>query len=493
MTRATISTVTLLAAATLLAGPAHADPMNYQRYVIGERSLGMAGAYTAAVDDPMALYYNPGALPFADAAAVSASKSVYGADKRTIQNGFVPNFGKAVDAKDLDTTDDLTWPSTLTLTIGFGKKRPKGGGVRHAIGFAMLVPNQESSQYRAKYKGATGGFPDTETFFLSESYRTVWTGVAYAFKPTKRWGFGLAGYFSNYNYTRRLDTNTFDPPDDTSACGDAGCGDLDAVESMLRIKVNSLIFRLGVLWAPTKHWRVGLAVTSPSIFLRRVSNGSLDQTFGVAAVQDPAAASARLYTDDYTLKVAGYEPTAITLGVAAMIEDRFTADLDASFHFPVSYSRIQGDPVAARAAIDATASPEWFDKGVVRRVDRGPVCNVNLGGEFLFKYGVFTDFSAAPDVVPSATPQLTHVTRLGGTLSLGHKGDDHDITIGVIGTYGAGEASVYNPPSTLADGELPFQPERYSESTIFVFVAGVQKAFATKAEEFLDKIVDGQK
>ncbi len=103
------------------------------------------------------------------------------------------------------------------------------------------------------------------------------------------------------------------------------------------------------------------------------------------------------------------------------------------------------------------------------------------------------DLSAAPDVVPSAAPQLTRVNRLGGTLSLGHKGDDHDITIGVIGTYGAGEASVYHPASTLAEGELPFQPERYSESTIFIFVAGVQKAFATKAEELLDKIVEGPK
>jgi hypothetical protein len=483
----------LTAALSLLALSARADPMNYQRYVIGERSLGMGGAYTAAADDAMALYYNPGALPFADAPEVSASKSVYGADKRTIRNGFVPDFGSAADARDLDTTTDLTWPSTLTLMIGFGRKKP--GAVRHAVGFAMLVPNQESTQYRAKYEGATGDFPEVQTYYLSESYRTVWTGVAYAFRPTRRWGFGLAGYFSNYNYQRRLDTNTFDPPDDLSACADAMCGEMELVESMLRIKVNSIVFRAGALWKPTVNWRLGLAVTAPSIFLEGISKGTLDQTFGVASTSDPANGSARLYTDDYKLKVAGYEPTSIRLGVAAIVPNRFTADLDGSFYFPVTYDRILGDPVAQRAAADADASPEWFDAGVVHRVVRRPTGNANLGGEFLFKYGItvrtgiFTDFSAAPDVMPSDTPQLTRVNRLGGTLSIGHKGEDHDITLGVIGTYGAGEASVYNPPSALAAGEHAFRPERYSESTVFVFVAGVQKALADKAEELLDKMV----
>lgn len=487
--------VHICALALLLATSAGADPTNYQKYVIGERALGMAGAYTAAADDSMAIYYNPGALPFADASTVSGSKSVYASERRIIRNGFVPDFGSSKDAVDLDTTTDLSWPSTLTLMIGFGKKNPKGNAVRHAVGFAMLVPDQEDYQFRAKHKGE-GTFPETQTYYLSESYRTVWTGVAYAVKPIRNWGFGLSGFFSNYKYSRRFDNNTFNPPYDTSTCSADGCGDLEITESLLRIKVNSLIFRAGALWMPAERWRVGLAVTAPSIFLKDISRGSLDQTFGYASSTDPADARTRLYSDDYKLSVARHDPGSLRAGGAYSIPDTFTVDLDVSFYFPVSYDRIKGDPVARRHESDPNASPEWFDNGVVHQVVRRPVVNANLGAEFLFNYGIilrtgiFTDFAAAPDVVMSELPQLSRVNRLGGAMSLGYRGHDLDITVGVIGTYGKGEASVFHPLAARRTNDPPFQPELYYESSILVFIAGVQKAFAIKAKQILDRIAD---
>jgi hypothetical protein len=101
---------------------------------------------------------------------------------------------------------------------------------------------------------------------------------------------------------------------------------------MLKIKVNSLVFRLGALFEATEQWRVGLSVTAPSIFLKQISKGSLDQTYGISSSDDPAGASARLYTDDYKLSVGGYDPASMCLGAAYMIPELFNVDLDVSFH-----------------------------------------------------------------------------------------------------------------------------------------------------------------
>lgn len=485
-----VGAIALLAAV----GEISADPTNYQPYVIGERSLGMAGAYAAAVDDSMALYYNPGALGFAGTTAVSASKSIYAADFRRITDGFVPAFEEQYTLKDLDTTNDLSWPSTLTFITSFRKNKKKGFSPRHTIGFAMLVPYQDYYSFRVKHKQP--GIADNQTYFLSESYRILWTGGGYGFRPTRKWGFGLSAFFSNYRYTRRYDTNWYNVPADLSVCAEAGCGELELVESILRLKVNSVVIRVGALYRPTKQWRIGLTATAPSILLRPISRGWLDQTKGISSTTDPTDVYSRMYTDDYKLAVAGFQPASVRLGGAFVIPRAFTVDIDATFHFPMSYRQIEGDAVADRLEDEPEASPEWFDPGIVRRIEHRPMGNVNLGAEFLFSYGwtvrtgLFSDFSAAPNVVPSNTPQLTQVHRIGGTFSIGHRGRDHDITIGVIGTYGAGHASVFYPVEARSPGEEAFQPAEYTDRAIYVFVAGAQKAVQDKARELWQKIVE---
>jgi len=488
----------LLAAviAAVLARPSAADPPNYQRYVIGERSLGMAGAYAAAVDDSMAIYYNPGALVFADTTAVSASKSIYAADHRTIRDGFVPNFSAPHDAIDLDGSNDLSWPSTLTFMTTFGKKKNRlGHKIRHSFGFAMLVPTQEDYSFRGKHHPAQG-VADNQTYYLFESYRTVWTGLAYAFRPHRSWGLGLSGFWSNDSYQRRYDGNYFNPPEDTSACDPIGCGELEFVESILRIKTNSLVFGAGVLFTPNDRVRLGLSFNAPGILMRGLSGGTLDQTMGMSSTSDPAAGTSRLYTDDYDLKVAAYDPASIRLGASYTLPLSFTVDLDLGFHFPGSYDRIIGDAVASRLEESPEASPSWFDPGIVRHIERRPVLNANLGTEVLLpkgwtvRTGLFSDFSSAPEVVAGDTPQLTRANRLGGAFSIGHRSKDHDITLGVIGTYGAGKASVFQPELSRGRDDSMFEPERYTERALFVFIAGVQKAVEKKAEELWKKLVD---
>ena len=54
--------LTVVLAVLCLAGMAQARDLNWQNYQIGERAVGMGGAFVSMVGDPASTYYNPAGL-----------------------------------------------------------------------------------------------------------------------------------------------------------------------------------------------------------------------------------------------------------------------------------------------------------------------------------------------------------------------------------------------------------------------------------------------
>ncbi|MFO8070908.1 MAG: hypothetical protein R6V85_03440 [Polyangia bacterium] len=498
-----------LIAVSLCAARAAADPTNYQRYVIGERALGMGGAQTAAVNDPMANLYNPAGMVFATSSMVSASKSIYSFDQREVKDGFVPSStSQSVDAQNLEHTNDLTLPSTLALVRQFGSRlHEEGGPRRHALGVAILVPSQDAFTLKAKWSAPQGSeLRDRETYRLTESYNQVWTGGSYALRVSEELGLGISAFLVTDRYQRGLSRTRFG---DIGAdeCQVTDCGFLEFWNSDLTVDSVSLLFRLGVLWAPHENWRFGAVISAPTILLPDVwlyaTEGRLDQTFGMGAVDGTADDRVEYYTDDYQLDVASYEPLAARLGAAYMWGGVFTADLDFSLHLPVSYHRIRNDPVMRRRWPEGRAgdnppenqeaSPYWFDPGVVRVVERRAVLNANAGWEAIIadtwtiRNGLFTDFSSAPPVVAGDEPQLSHVNRYGATLAVGYRNKGYDIAVGVMGAIGIGQAAVHHP----YDEQTPWRPAEMEERALYVFISGIQKAAVRGARKLYDEAREG--
>jgi long-chain fatty acid transport protein len=81
-----------------------ADQFHYQNIIIGDRALGMGGAYSAVADDSSGVYYNPAGLGFALSNDVSGSANAFYKKKVTYKkilpglnyeensNGSVPSF-----------------------------------------------------------------------------------------------------------------------------------------------------------------------------------------------------------------------------------------------------------------------------------------------------------------------------------------------------------------------------------------------------------------
>jgi hypothetical protein len=500
--------VAALVATALVGREAAADPTNYQRYVIGERALGMGGAQTAVVNDPMANLYNPAAMVFTTSTMVSASKCLYSLDSRRVKGGFIPasSFGaEGTDAVTLEQKNDLTLPSTLALSTKFGPRLEKSGSQRHAIGVAILVPSQDKFTLRGSWK-ASGDVRDSEMYSLSESFTQIWMGLSYAFRAIDELGLGISMFLSTTTFDRNMIQSRYASFTECDG-GIVNCGLMEFRESALSIDTVSLLFRVGGLWEPNPNWRFGLTVSAPSILIPDLklftTKGHLAQTYGVSSVAGSPDDRVEYFSDSYKLKVAVQEPMSFRAGAAYLWKEMFAADFDVALYLPTHYRRIAGDPVMKRRCPDGieacndpvdpvvneTASSEWFDLGIMKSIDRRAVVNFNLGWELIIdgtwtiRNGVFTDFSSAPPVKASYYPQQTRVNRYGAGLAFGFKAKGYDISVGVTGSLGQGYASVYDPHQPYNS----WQPAPATERALYVFIAGIQAAAVKGSKTIVKK------
>src|SRR5690349_8952059 len=77
-----------------LAGAAQADQFHYNNVIMGDRAMGMGGAYGAVADDASGVYYNPAGLGFALSNDISGSANAFYTRKLT--------YKKAVAGSDFE-------------------------------------------------------------------------------------------------------------------------------------------------------------------------------------------------------------------------------------------------------------------------------------------------------------------------------------------------------------------------------------------------------
>ena len=257
-----------LAACGLSPVRAEAQGLYYRTIPIGERAIGMGGAYSGIANDPSAAYYNPGGLLEGGRFQILGSLSSIVFVRQKIENAFDSPF---IDS-DFESTSTTTLPHFIGTVIKFGKKQY--GDHRYSVAYSSFEVGRERLNV-----GFSRIEPEASAdLSISEDYRMRWWGVSFAMRLRRNVAVGITGFLSSQNsgYGENIGLASGGTVDEITGIRTGG----DSATTRTAIGVNAwhFVFRLGALYRINRRWQLGFMFQPPgapiketgSIF-RRVS------------------------------------------------------------------------------------------------------------------------------------------------------------------------------------------------------------------------------
>ena len=484
------SHVPLLSSLMLLcaAARARAEPFHAQTLPLGQRAIGMGGAFTAISNDPSATYYNPAGIVTGGASALSASLTLTAFDRSSVASGFRTANGRST----LDHNAAASLPVFVSALTQLGRRDAEGLR-RHAIALSTFTVNQRRLGFDVEVRSGGPGGDQLETLSIGNADRTIWHALSYAFRYSKQLALGVSGVLSiqrqRYDEERIGATLEALNPDGSFANQAATW-----TSNRVSLSVKTLLARFGVLYRVDERLRLGLMFQPPSIHVRgeaKVRERVLDaQLAGVPP-------SSTLFNTSQTVGARGPLPWELRLGAAYALRSWLLLSIDTSLYGRTGTRLHPVIAVAPRrpdANTGAVADPGTFYAERWYRTMNG---NVALGAEAMLREsiavraGLYTDLSSAPPI-PRVTSmyQMPDVHRVGGAFSIGLVNDGYDISIGAIGVFGRGQGLSYN--TDVGEGGPMYQRTHVTDRMFLVFLNGVRsavKALAKKTDEKLREML----
>lgn len=447
---------------------ADAQGLHYRTIPIGERAIGLGGAYTGIADDPSAMYYNPAGAVKGGRFQLLGSLSSFVYTRQTIENGF----SSRITEEDFVSDSTSTLPHFVGTVVKFGKEA--FGDRRYSLGFSSLQVQRERFNV---------GFSDLQEdgsadLRLSNDYQMRWWGFAFAMQATESVSVGLSAFLSYQTYGHDSDLGlalggTLDP------LGFRVGGDSATSTSGIGISSWGLVFRLGALYRINPKWQIGLMFQPPGAPLKE--RARLFRRV-VATQQD---ASAYFLYDEGGLDAQLPIPFELRAGAEHRLDSLTTLSFDMSISGPVRSGDIVSEPAEIQGSMLGVAS--YFANTKRRLVTP----NAAVGAEHIFGKvvvagGLFTNISAAPQVPSTSTEYLPErIHQFGASIAIGLDTKGYRLTLGGTGYFGRGNALAFtvDQQGTV----VGYERTKSNLSAIIVYVAGAVQVASRGAKQIQEK------
>jgi len=473
--------------ALVLPSRSSADPFHYQTLPLGQRALGMGGAFTGLANDPSAAYYNPAGIAVIADSALSASLTVNAFDRRTLVRGYRTRIGST----SLKHDSQPSLPVFVTLVKKVGRKDADKKR-NHAVALSTFTVDQRRLSFDLEQRGRVAGRDQADTFSATREDVTIWNGFSYAYRVSDKLAFGVSGFLS-------LTRTRYDQEHIAVTLGtlDRTTGSYSNEGSLwetyrARSEVRNLVARVGALYQYDEKLRLGVMFQPPSIHVR----GTADVRARILTSEILATPATGRFTNASESGLSSHNPLPweLRLGSSYQPLNWITVAFDTSLY---GWNGTKSNPIVtigprspdsetgAIASAGDLAMETWY---------RNMTANVSMGAEAVIentvalRAGLFTSLSAAPSVPRvSDTYYTPDVNLYGGAFSAGYVASGYDLSLGVAGLIGWGDGVAYNTHAAAGD---TYQRTDVFDRTLFVFLSGAKSAVSRLASTAEKKLLE---
>lgn len=445
-----------------------AQALYYRSIPIGERAIGMGGAYTAIADDPSATYYNPAGLMEGGRFSILGSLSSIVFTRQTTENAFTSPLG----TQELQSSTSTTLPHFVGTTVKFGKQR--FGDRRWAVAYSSF----EIARERLSSSFSTIEESGSVDLRLNDNYRVRYWGVSIATRIKKDVSIGLSAFLANqtYNYNEQLGLaagGTLQPDgirvDGSSFTRSTGLG----------VTGWSFVFRLGALYRVNSRWQVGFMLQPPnaplsqdgSVFRRTTTTTPDESTFFLFDQGD--------YDTRYRI------PFELRVGTRWRIDGLNTLSWGVSIHGPVRERSVFPIPPELEGIRGVLGT--YFANSTQRRWTPNAAIGIeHLFGKAVVAGGLFTNISAAPSVPDSSDVYRSdQISMFGASVSIGIDTKGYRLTFGATGYFGRGDALAVTIDE---DADVaPYQRTKSNMTGLVLFVSGAVSVASKASKDMQEK------
>jgi hypothetical protein len=432
---------------------ARAEEGPYSNFLVGERSMGLGGAFVAVADDVSALFHNPSGLASLSTSAYSGGLWAFFEGRRRIENGYRTDLG----AVSLEHSATLAIPSFLGGVVKFGK-RTEDGVRPHALGAALMSPFVNEYRFVAQLNEDDAAVDRIE---VRHADSARWLGLSYAYRLRPGLAFGITVFGAQRSVTH----------DEVELRAREGTMEIPASANIARastvgISAYQMIVRLGAHVDLAQELRAGVMFQPPGLDV----GGSATAEYAKATTGDPMTpmTTVDLLRDDdvgYNLPT----PWELRMGLGYLAHSGELISIDLSIFGPAGS---EGDP---QPLIED--SEIEYGLFLPRKTYRRPALRGAIGFEAELtdvtpvRGGIFFERSSAPEVLSTDTRYVRErVDRVGVALSVGIRTGGYDFAIGSSATLGTGEALA--PVRDEPFGEVDYVATDVRDMRIMIFIGG---------------------